>query len=68
MKKRSFGAALRCIRHSQGMIQAELAAKCRMSPMTIAHFERGRRMPSLNNFRKLARVLGKDAAWRLLDL
>lgn len=45
-------------RRERGMSQESLAAACGVCYGTIAHFERGRRRPSIRLMLKLATVLG----------
>lgn len=52
-----FATKLRQIREIRKLSQAGLAAKAKMPPSAIAHFEGGRREPSLANFIKLYRAL-----------
>lgn len=53
----AFGARLRSARDQRGWSQAELGQRAEMEPSAIAHFEAGRRKPSFDNVRRLARVL-----------
>jgi transcriptional regulator with XRE-family HTH domain len=52
-----FGELLRTAREAKGLTQAELAQRAGFQPSAIAHFEAGRRTPSLDNFRRLADAL-----------
>ncbi len=52
-----FASRLRHIRDQRGMSQSELAREAGMQPSAIAHFEAGRRKPSFDNVRSLARAL-----------
>jgi transcriptional regulator with XRE-family HTH domain len=49
------------------MTQSELAQKAGMTAMHVSHFECGRRLPSLENFAALMRVLGGHSEY-LLEL
>lgn len=61
MDRRLFGARLRARREARRWTQAELAGKCGTVSSWISHFEAGRRLPSLENFRRLCSVLGVSA-------
>lgn len=52
---------LRAARALRGMSQSELARKCGLHPSHIAHFEAGRRVPSLGHFKRLCNGLGANA-------
>ena len=52
-----FGDLLRKAREDKGLTQAELAQRGGLQPSAIAHFEAGRRSPSLDNLRRLADAL-----------
>jgi transcriptional regulator with XRE-family HTH domain len=52
-----FAERLRKIREEKGLTQAELAQRSGLQPSAIAHFEAGRRSPSLDNLRRLADAL-----------
>lgn len=52
-----FASRLRHIREQRGMSQSELAREAGMQPSAIAHFEAGRRKPSFDNVRSLAKAL-----------
>lgn len=56
-----FATRLREARESRGWSQAELAQRAYMQPSAIAHFEAGRRKPSFDNVRRLAKVLEVSA-------
>lgn len=56
---------LREARVSQGLTQAELAKRTGLQPCAIAHFEAGRRTPSMANFIRLVNALGCSADWML---
>lgn len=52
-----FPERLRSARESRGLSQAQLAEKAGLQSAAIAHFEAGRRSPSLKNLRALAEAL-----------
>jgi transcriptional regulator with XRE-family HTH domain len=52
-----FGEMLRKAREEKGLTQAEFAQRAGFQPSAIAHFEAGRRSPSLDNLRRLADAL-----------
>lgn len=54
---RSFSEILKKTRESKGLSQAALATKSGMKPSAISHFESGRRLPSLDNLKKIADAL-----------
>ena len=54
---RDFAGRLRAARELKGLSQAELAAKARLQPSAVSHFETGRRAPSFENLRGLADAL-----------
>lgn len=56
--KTNFGTTLKSIREQEGHTQATLAKATGISAMHISHFECGRRLPSLENFRALMLALG----------
>lgn len=45
--------------------QAELAKKCGIQPAAISHFERGQRVPSVENLYKLCRALNTQSDYLL---
>ncbi len=61
MKRQCAWARLRSARLRREMSQAELAEKAGLVPSWISHFEAGRRLPSLEVFRKLCIALGVTA-------
>ena len=63
----AFGPTLKDIREDEGLTQEELAQKTGLTAMHISHFECGRRLPSLENFRALILALGNYSGC-LLDL
>lgn len=56
-----FAAALRQWRTGSGMTQEDLSKKTGINPMQISHFENGRRLPNLANFKRLCVALGTPA-------
>ena len=52
-----FALRLKEARERQGLNQAQLADRANMQPSAIAHFEAGRRKPSFENVRRLAKAL-----------
>ncbi len=54
---KNFGRNLRVIRMSLGYTRTELAKKLGVSTATIANYEAGRRMPSLDTVSKIAGIL-----------
>jgi transcriptional regulator with XRE-family HTH domain len=56
-----FATRLREARESRAWNQAELAQRAEMQPSAIAHFEAGRRKPSFDNVRRLAKALDVSA-------
>ncbi len=60
-----FGELLRKAREDKGLTQAELATKAGFQPSAIAHFESGRRSPSLDNLRRLADTLAVNLDYML---
>ena len=56
-----FATRLQEARKSRGWNQAELAQRADMQPSAIAHFEAGRRKPSFDNVRRLAKALEVSA-------
>ena len=60
-----FGQRLREIREQERMTQSELAQKAGMTAMHVSHFECGRRLPSLENFAAMMRVLGDHSEYLL---
>ena len=60
-----FAARLRKTRENRELSQSELAREAGMQPSAIAHFEAGRRKPSFDNVRALARALKVSADYLL---
>jgi transcriptional regulator with XRE-family HTH domain len=56
-KHEDFASRLRNIREKRELTQSELAQRSGMQPSAIAHFEAGRRKPSFDNARSLAKAL-----------
>lgn len=56
----SFGRNLKQLRRHANLTQAELAKKSGLDNMTISHYENDRRVPGVNNLKKLAEALGCD--------
>lgn len=52
-----FSTRLKKLRESRELTQSDLARLAGMQPSAIAHFEAGRRKPSFDNIRWLARAL-----------
>lgn len=67
-KAAHFHQRLRLIREVRGMSQADLAKASGINPTQIAHFEGGKRQPSLDNFRALVLALRCTADYLLLEL
>ncbi|MEU0127619.1 helix-turn-helix transcriptional regulator [Streptomyces sp. NPDC006289] len=55
-----YGAELRRRREAAGLTQADVGDRVVCSPSLIAHFEAGRRTPSLEDAQRLDAVLGTD--------
>jgi transcriptional regulator with XRE-family HTH domain len=60
-----FASRLRKTRDARELSQSELAREAGMQPSAIAHFEAGRRKPSFDNVRALARALKVSADFLL---
>lgn len=60
-----FASRLRKTRENRELSQSELAREAGMQPSAIAHFEAGRRKPSFDNVRALARALKVSADYLL---
>lgn len=60
-----FGERLRRARDSRNMNQTELAAKAKLQPSAIGHFEKERRKPSFANIRSLAKALNVTSDYLL---
>lgn len=58
----TFATKLRQIRELRKLSQKDLADRAGMQPSAIAHFEGGRREPSLSNFLVLCKALRVNAA------
>jgi len=52
-----FSKRLRAVRELRGLSQAELAARAKLQPAAISHFEAGARRPSFDNLKRLASAL-----------
>ena len=52
-----FQDRLRAARKIRGMEQSQLAAKAGLPAASISHFEAGKRKPSFDNLRRLARAI-----------
>ncbi len=55
--RKEFGRRLKISRELEGYTQASVAERSGLDPTAINHFEKGRRMPSLGSFYKLAKVI-----------
>lgn len=60
-----FASRLRRTRDNRELSQSQLAQKAGMQPSAIAHFEAGRRKPSFDNVRALAKALDVTADYLL---
>jgi transcriptional regulator with XRE-family HTH domain len=60
-----FASRLRKTRENRELSQSELAREAGMQPSAIAHFEAGRRKPSFDNVRALAKALKVSADYLL---
>lgn len=56
---------LHVARRCKGWTQEELAQATGLQPSAIAHFEAGRRTPSVSNLRKLSIALNMSCDWLL---
>ncbi|OXT01640.1 hypothetical protein B7H23_01320 [Notoacmeibacter marinus] len=61
----SFAIRLRKVRDDRALSQSELARLAGLQPSAIAHFEAGRRKPSFDNVRALAKALKISADYLL---
>ena len=60
-----FASRLRKMRENRELSQSDLAREANMQPSAIAHFEAGRRKPSFDNVRALAKALKVSADYLL---
>src|SRR6266436_6441184 len=60
-----FADRLRTTRENRELSQSELASEAGMQPSAISHFEAGRRKPSFDNVRSLAKALKVSADYLL---
>ncbi|MEX1006446.1 MAG: helix-turn-helix transcriptional regulator [Acidimicrobiia bacterium] len=60
--RRAFGRALRALREDRGLTQQELDFQSDIHRTTISLWERGERLPSLDNLRTLAQALDTSAS------
>jgi transcriptional regulator with XRE-family HTH domain len=60
-----FASRLRKTRENRELSQSQLAQRAGMQPSAIAHFEAGRRKPSFDNVRALAKSLDVTADYLL---
>jgi DNA-binding XRE family transcriptional regulator len=60
-----FGNRLRLVREFKGLTQSDFATRTGFLPSAINHFEQGRRMPSLENLKRLIEGLGVTADYLL---
>lgn len=58
----TIGRTIQRLREDLGFSQEELAARAELSRSTIQNIENGRRAPQSASLRRIARVLGTDAA------
>ena len=63
---KDFASRLRKTRETRELSQSELAREAGMQPSAIAHFEAGRRKPSFDNVRALAKALKVSADYLLV--
>lgn len=54
------GRALRALRESAGLSQADLARKARMGKSQISKYENGKELPKLDSLAKILEVLGAE--------
>lgn len=62
---KDFASRLRKTRETRELSQSELAREAGMQPSAIAHFEAGRRKPSFDSVRALAKALKVSADYLL---
>ena len=62
---KDFASRLRKTRETRELSQSELAREAGMQPSAIAHVEAGRRKPSCDNVRALAKALKVSAEYLL---
>lgn len=62
-----FGHRLRELREKRRLSQSDLARVTGFQPAAIAHFEAGRRTPTIYNLRRLCMALITTSDW-LIDL
>ena len=68
MDWKAVGKRIRTAREYAGLTQEELAARLEMSPTHISVLERGVKPPKLENFVRIANVLGVSADYLLQDV
>lgn len=66
--ERALGAKLRALREQQGLSQAELARRARLSQSNVGRIEEGERSCTVGSLARLAEGLGVDPAVLLSDL
>lgn len=60
-----FSNRLRALRIAHDMTQQELAVRANLQQSHVAHFEAGRRTPSIHNLRALCRALEAQSDYLL---
>lgn len=65
----TFGEALESYRLGEGISQAEMANKIRVSPQSLCDLEKGRRIPTPQRAAKIAQIIGEpEKFWIKLAL
>ena len=59
----SFGQRIKAAREQAGITQVELGEKVGVSGVAIMRYEKGTRQPRLEQFQRIASVLGVDVNW-----
>lgn len=53
----SIGTRIKEERQRQGITQLDLGLSCNLPGSAISHFERGRRVPTIHNLKRIAKAL-----------
>ena len=64
-EKKDFGSRMRFVREMRGLTQTEISAATNIDQAAICHYEAGRRCPSIENLRAIAKSLMVSADYLL---
>lgn len=62
------GLSIRAARKAQGWTQQRLADRAKVSRLSVAYWETGRKRPTQEHLKVVARLLRRDLVWSGSDL